>query len=194
MTLFYFNKLFPVRRFGWLIMVLLLSACGYAEWPPSGTSVFDVNTPPKRSVVSSSSAMFVAANAVIVGKGDTIYALSRRHKLSPRSIIIANGLRPPYRLKLGQKLILPRALEHSVRSGETLYGIARRYNIDVYELARLNALKPPYLIKRGARLRLPGLAKPVQTAAVPRETQSKPDGVIKPKAEVATHTKTVKKK
>jgi len=175
------------------MMVFLLSACGYAEWPPSGTSVFDVNTPPKRPVVATSSASFVGATAVIVGNGDTIYALSRRHKLSPRSIIIANGLRPPYRLTPGQKLNLPRALEHRVRSGETLYGIAKRYNLDVYELARLNTLKPPYLIKRGARLRLPGLAKPLQTAAVSRTSKSKSVVSAKTKAKVRSQAKTLKK-
>lgn len=44
---------------------------------------------------------------VTVGKGDTLYALSRKHNTSVEALMKANGLRKGSSLKPGQKLIVP---------------------------------------------------------------------------------------
>ena len=145
-----------------LAVLLALGGCGSIEWPPPGSGPRDINTPPPASRASSpsspSSPAFVGAGAVVAGRGDTVYALSRRHRVPVRAIIEANGLRPPYHLKAGQKVVLPRGRQHIVKRGDTLYGIAREYRVNPYALARANGLRPPYPIRAGQRLVLPGKA------------------------------------
>ncbi len=148
-----------------IVAVLFLTAgCGWAEWPAPGRQPRDVNLPPPPAATPlpvpgrAPVAAAGAPGAVVVGAGDTVYALSRRHGVFVRAIIDANRLRPPYHLRVGQRVVLPRGREHVVRGGETLYGISRLNGVGVYEMARANGLKPPYTIRAGQRLRLPGSA------------------------------------
>ncbi len=115
-----------------------------------------------------------AAGSVKVRAGDTVYALSRRHDVGVRDIISANGLKPPYKLLIGQTIRLPSARYHTVRPGETLYGLSQHYGVDMSVLVRANKIPAPYRIAVGQRLRLPDAApkaarKTVQAAA-PTET------------------------
>jgi len=153
------------------LLAVGLSACGWAEFP-ARPGVQDVSsgrvssTAPARVPAARSDPVFVGANAVIVGKGDTVYAISRRHQVSPRAIIEVNSLTPPYRLYPGQRLVLPHARKHVVRRGDTVYGISRRYGVSMYELSRINGLRPPYTILVGQELTLPaGIPAPQPAAA-----------------------------
>ena len=129
--------------------LLLLAGCGWMEWPPPSTK-------PRAAAVPAPSR---PAASVIAASGDTVYEIARRHRVSMRAVIEANGLAPPYRLRAGQRLVLPRPRAHLVRRGDTLYGISRRYRVGMYALARANRLGPPYTILVGQRLRLPGAAR-----------------------------------
>jgi len=66
---------------------------------------------------------------VVVQSGDTLFAISRRHNTSLRSLIDANGLTPPYGVMAGQLLLIPVNKAHRVARGETLGGIAKRYGV-----------------------------------------------------------------
>ncbi len=113
------------------------------------------------------------ARSAVVQAGENLYATARRHGVSVRALISANGLKPPFILRVGQRLKLPVPNTHVVVGGDTVYGISRRYGVDMASLMRANRLKPPYTIQVGQRLRLPGGS---QLAAVePRKT-------VKPKA------------
>jgi len=149
-----------------LIAALAAGGCGWAEWPPPSRA--HAITPPPRPAVRvapapqpdggerrGSDMAFVGAQSVIAGPGDTVYGLSQRHGVSPRAIIEANGLTPPYQLVPGRRVVLPRDRVHVVARGDTLYGISRRYGVDMYELARNNRLEPPYTILVGQELRVP---------------------------------------
>ena len=96
-----------------------------------------------------------------VRKGETLYALSKRYAVPLRSLISANKLRPPYVLKVGQRLVVPTAKVHTVRRGETGYGISRKYGVTASALMRTNGLKPPYRLAVGQKLRLPGGAEAI---------------------------------
>jgi len=136
--------------------VLLPGACGWVEWPPSDSSPRPVGRPPASVAPSPGGNLtFVGASAVIAGRGDSVYALSRRHRVPMRTIIEANGLRPPYQLRVGQRILLPRPRIHVVASGDTLYGISRQYGVDLFTLARANDLGEPYTIRIDQRLALP---------------------------------------
>ncbi len=96
-----------------------------------------------------------APTAVVVESGDTIYSLSRRYGVPTRAIIEANGLEPPFRLTVGQRIVLPRQQEHVVAGGETLFDIAGTYGVDPYVLASANGLIAPYRLRDGQRLTVP---------------------------------------
>jgi murein DD-endopeptidase MepM/ murein hydrolase activator NlpD len=89
---------------------------------------------------------------VKVARNDTVYAISRRYGVSMRAIIEANQLRPPFALRVGQRLNIPAVREHRVRAGETLNAIAHTYGLSVYELARRNRLQSPYRVNSGQTL------------------------------------------
>jgi len=131
-----------------------VTGCGYAPWPLPLSAPVDVNAPPP-AVTGDSNVAFIGAGAVIVGRGDTVYGLARRHRVSARAIIEANALVPPYHLNVGQRVVLPRRPEHVVERGDTLYAVARQYGVVAYDVARLNDLKPPYTIHVGQSLVLP---------------------------------------
>ncbi len=92
---------------------------------------------------------------IVVEKGETVYALSRRYSVSVRGIIEANGLKPPYHLNAGQNLRLPKEVRYKVVKGDTAYAIAHRFGVGQYELARANDLDPPSAILEGQWLRIP---------------------------------------
>jgi len=159
-----------------LTAILALAGCGSLEWPPRGRAVRDVNTPPPAPAAAraESSPAFVNAEAVVAGRGDTVYALARRHRVPVRAIIEANKLRPPYFLEIGQRVVLPRGPTHTVERGDGLYAIARRYHVDPYALARANGLAPPYAIQAGETLLLPASSPAVVAEATPPPAAASP--------------------
>lgn len=100
-----------------------------------------------------------SAKTFTVRKGDTIYALSRRHDVTVRGIIQANGLNPPYLLQPGQKLKSPVTGFHIVKKGDTVYSLSRKYRVDMTILTRLNGLNKPYVLAVGQKLTVPGFRK-----------------------------------
>lgn len=170
-----------------LLLLTMVSSCGGVQIPAQ-------NSPRSGPNVESSSsgnvtrvqgnqanrgndAAFVAASAVTVGKGDTVYALSRRHRVPVSAIIRTNKLKPPYILQVGQRIQFPRGQQHRVQQGDTLYNIAQRYDVGLYELARLNDSEPPYTIKVGSILSIPNgnaTSQPVTAAASPTTVPRKP--------------------
>ena len=165
------------RKFA-VVLCLFVGGCGYAEWPPRGDGPRDVNRAPvtqaqpaRNAPPAATASAFRNASAVVVGEGDTVYALSRRHGVSTRAIIEANSLEPPFHLIVGQRVELPRYPEHQVVRGDTLSAIAARYDVGIYEMARLNDLAPPYTILVGQRLRLPKAGGAVRLASKPETVQ-----------------------
>lgn len=163
--------------------VLAVSACGWAEFPSSRSGPTTVNQRGGADV-------FINATAVNVGRGDTVYSIARRHKLSPRDIIDANNLRPPYDLRIGQRLVLPKGRIHTVRSGEFLARIGQRYGTDAFSIARINGIRAPYTIYPGQKLRIPRTGGgTVQVASAPSQTASQPPRMqTSPQARPSTPT------
>ena len=150
------SAIFSIRTIALSLLPVGLAACTAPEWPTRSQVRADVeNAQGGRADLSRSGQAFLGATAVVAGKGDTVYGLSRRHGVSMRAIIVANGLAPPFHLSVGQRIVLPRNLEHEGAKGDKLSQIANKRSIGMYDLARLNGLKPPYTIFVGQRLRLP---------------------------------------
>lgn len=115
---------------------------------------------------------------ITVKSGDTYYTIARRYNVSMRALIDANDARPPYQLKTGQKISLPKPKIHVVRRGDTLNIIAKKYNVGLSSLARRNNLRAPYRIYVDQKLALPGrfASSPTRVAS----SRSVPSGSTQP--------------
>ncbi len=98
-------------------------------------------------------------NAVyIVQPGDTLSSIAERFRLSPQSIIDANGLTNPNFLQVGQRLILPgieiegTLTTISVQIGMTFETLRQQYHMELPALRRLNRLISPDQIYVGQTL------------------------------------------
>ena len=138
-----------------LTFVLLLSGCGWVSvdpdrsvsaLPPAGAGV----TP--GSVVSA----VPGGRSVLVQAGDSVFGIANRYGATPRQMIALNNLRPPFQIKVGQRLLLPPEQQlYTVRHGDTVNGLAAAYNTDLEALARLNHLPPPYVLHAGSQVGIP---------------------------------------
>lgn len=158
-----------------MVFGLLLAAAGCrSTGEPAGV-------PPGVSFASPGGELYT------VSRGDSVYAISKKFGVATRDIIEHNGLRPPYRLQIGDQLEIPgRAgpASHVVRKDDTLYSISRQYGVSVSALARTNRIRAPYRIAVGQELRLPNA----------RQVAAKPATKPSSKASQKTRGKTKLKK
>ncbi len=105
----------------------------------------------------------------VISRGDTLGAIARRYGSSVSTIMAANGVRDPRRLRIGQRLIVPRdpaghrvsapsstasqPTKYKVKRGDTLSAIARRFGTTVAALQEINGLTDT-TIRVGEVLRL----------------------------------------
>ncbi len=97
----------------------------------------------------------LSGDQMVVRDGDTVYTLAKLFNVSMRDLMDMNGLRPPYKLTVGQVIKIPIPSTYTVQTEDTLYGISRAFGVDQTELARLNNLQAPYLLEVDQNLRLP---------------------------------------
>lgn len=100
-----------------------------------------------------------AARVVVVRRGDSLSDLSRRHSVNLQALIETNRLEPPYRLEVGQTIVLPPPNIHRIEPGETLYSVSRRFSVDTRSLAVMNGLTRPWKVWPGDEILLPPLAR-----------------------------------
>jgi murein DD-endopeptidase MepM/ murein hydrolase activator NlpD len=112
----------------------------------------------------------ISAGTIIAARGDTVYDLARRHGVPMRTLIEANGLRPPYWLKIGQRIILPLARQHVVQRGESIYAIARNYGVASSSLANANGLTNNFTLYPGQTLRIPGQGRAIGPSTAERSS------------------------
>ncbi|MEW9854225.1 LysM peptidoglycan-binding domain-containing protein [Novosphingobium rhizovicinum] len=109
----------------------------------------------------------------LVAEGETLNGIANRAGVSSKAIATANGLKPPYTVRSGQKLRIPRRgagqsastvnrnlppdreSVHVVTEGETLGGIAHRAKVPRVLIAEANQLKPPFAVRTGQKLLIP---------------------------------------
>lgn len=176
---------------GWRIVLLaaagaLLWGCGSVRGPaPVTYGGAGETSPPGRAAERAGEARPGEARPgeVAVRRGDTLYAIARRHRVPLGDMIRANGLNAPYRIHPGQLLRLPTARMHVVRAGDTISELAERYGVGSRSLVRLNDIPPPYRIRVGQRLRIPGrqTAAPRAAAERPAPSTARPPAPSAPK-------------
>ncbi len=96
------------------LLLALVSACAPrgepAEVVQHGVTVAAVSTMtphPSARPGAATAPMSRLGATVVVSRGETLSAIARRHGTDPATIARLNGLKPPYGVQAGQKLILP---------------------------------------------------------------------------------------
>lgn len=94
----------------------------------------------------------------VVESGDALDAIARGMGSTRAELVKLNDLKPPYNLKLGQKIKGPAKDDQKayvVQSGDTMFAIARRFTVTAAALAEENDLSANASIRQGQRLILP---------------------------------------
>jgi len=97
------------------------------------------------------------AGVYVVVPGDTLSGIARRLKIASwTDLARVNGLNSPYRIFIGQKLLLP-WFEYTVKSGDTLGKIVSLYGdgVTVARVQEFNSIVDPNKIYPGQVIRIP---------------------------------------
>ena len=131
--------------------------------PSSGSSSSSSSSKPKTTTTTTTTTSSVYYT---VRSGDNLSAIGARMGIVWTSIASMNGLRAPYLIYPGQRLVVkyitsepnPKTTTttsrtyYTVRAGDTLSGIGSRTGIAWTSIASMNGLRAPYLIYPGQRL------------------------------------------
>ena len=150
------------------VAALALAGCNQSGRPrPELGKPISPDAVAAAAAITPTSALGITDYTVI--PGDTVYVVANRFKVPVRDMIEANALAPPYRLRPGQRLVVPARRIYVARAGDTIDGVSRLYGVDRSTLIRLNGIGEPYAIRDGQRLLLPAPVEPagatVPTAA-----------------------------
>lgn len=103
----------------------------------------------------------------VVRPGETLGGVANRAAVPRLLIIEANGLKEPYLVKAGQKLVIPRRRTHVVKAGETGFSIAMDYGVPWSVIAAANAMAPEDPVTAGKKLTIPTISA-ARAEAVPK--------------------------
>lgn len=115
----------------------------------------------------------------VVTAGETLGGIAQRAEVPRILIIEANGLTPPYTLRIGQRLVIPRRRSHTVREGETGLSIALDYGVAWRAIAAASGIDPQAALRPGQVLVIPTAA--VAAAPTPAPSPS-PSATASPNA------------
>ncbi len=139
------------------------------------TKAVDAAAPAARQIASAARVIEARAPAAasaadyetehLVAPGETLGGIAARAKVARVLIAEANGLQPPYDVRVGQKLKIPRTGRHRVKAGETGFSISMDTAVPWEQIALANNLDPNAPVKPGQNLLIPTLLDPPATGA-----------------------------
>ena len=117
-----------------------------------------------------------------VAAGETLTAIAKKYRVTPRAIADANNLESTTALNAGEKLIIPaiqpaaenkrRMVSYRVRKGDTFLGIADRFSVESEDLLKWNRLKSKR-VSRGMVLRIYTLDSTTERTAAHARVKSR---------------------
>lgn len=110
----------------------------------------------------------------VVRPGETLGGIANRAAVPRLLIIEANGLKEPYLVKAGQKLVIPRRRTHVVKAGETGFSIAMDYGVPWSVIAAANAMAPDDPVVAGKSLAIPVISA-ARAEAIPKPPAPMPE-------------------
>jgi LysM repeat protein len=115
----------------------------------------------------------------IVARGETVYSISRLHKITQEELLRLNNLADASKLQVGMRLVIPAQAtnpparvsaaytEYTVSKNDTLYSIARAKNVTLQALRDINGFSKNYVLKAGEKIKIPATAS-VNAQPAPR--------------------------
>jgi murein DD-endopeptidase MepM/ murein hydrolase activator NlpD len=118
----------------------------------------------------------------VVGRGDTIYSISRFYRVTAEELMRVNGISDPSRLQVGRRLTIPssafsdinvtpatgtpqvsasqataavQSSDYRVVRGDTLFSIARTHGISLQNLLEMNRFSSNHVIRVGDVIKVP---------------------------------------
>jgi len=110
--------------------------------------------------VGKSAGPSVQESTHVVAEGETLGGIAARAQVPRVLIAEANGLKPPYSVRPGQTLQIPRTRHHTVKSGDTGFAIAYQYAVPWTQIAIANGLDPKTAVAPGQELLIPTVLTP----------------------------------
>jgi murein DD-endopeptidase MepM/ murein hydrolase activator NlpD len=153
---------------------------GFGAYRPAYNSTqFTGSVPARKSPPPQGHWSWDGGKPVIVGSGETIETIARKHGVPSSAIMQANGIRDANTIRPGQRIVIPHYISatahreappaqraaapmrhaesvHIVEPGETLLGIAHRSGVTLVALAHANNIQPYAKVGIGDRLTIPG--------------------------------------
>lgn len=118
-----------------------------------------------------------------VRAGETLGGIAVRAEVPRILIIEANGLKPPYTVREGKVLVIPRRRAHTVKPGETGFAIAMDYGVPWSAIAVANGIDPQGRVRSGQSLVIPTITKAPVPAPAASDSDDEEDEVrVAPKA------------
>ncbi|MGE3693336.1 MAG: peptidoglycan DD-metalloendopeptidase family protein [Novosphingobium sp.] len=103
----------------------------------------------------------------VVKAGETLSGIAQRAKVPQILIAEANRLEPPYLVRIGQLLVIPRTRHHTVVRGDTPFTIAYLYGVPWKDIAVANSLSDDAPLSAGQKLLIPTIL-PVPASSAPQ--------------------------
>jgi len=137
----------------------------------------------------------------VVGKGDTIFSLSRFYHVTADELMKANGISDASKISVGKKLIIPVPADgtalpgqtpgitasiaenpqmfaiYKAVKGDTLFSIARNHGITLQKLQEINGFSSNHVLKIGDAIKVPNKSSSFGTQGISPATNT---AVIKP--------------
>ena len=96
-----------------------------------------------------------------VQSGETLWDIAKSYGITVDTILSANDISNPNRLKIGQELqiLTVKGVLHQVAVGESLWEIAQRYKVSMDEIAQANSISDPSRIQPNTKIVIPGATR-----------------------------------
>ncbi|MDR0301064.1 MAG: M23 family metallopeptidase [Treponema sp.] len=127
----------------------------------------------------------------VVGKGETIYSISRFYRVTPDELMKLNSISDPSKLQTGKRLTIPSSAfsditittnppapavqaltDYRVLKGDTLFSIAKKHDISLQRLQEINNFSSSHVIKVGDIVKVPGQPKSNTAQSAPAPGKS----------------------
>jgi len=147
-------------------------------------------------IVLSSSGLAADDLIHVVGRGETIYSISRLYQVNASDLMRVNNISDPSTLQAGRRLTIPSAAvaqnasstqastqaltDYRVVRGDTLYSIARNNGITLANLLEINGFSANHVLRAGDVIKVPAAQTvPANTAqtVTPANTASAASGL-----------------
>jgi len=151
--------------------------------------------------VSGEGKIFAADDLIhVVGRGETIYSISRFYRVSADDLMRLNSITDPSKLQAGRRLTIPPSAfsdvsvstgasssvpasagstssrqnltDYKVVRGDTLYSIARANGISLQTLLEINSFSSNHVLKAGDTIKVPAVNTTAQTGTAVNNTRT----------------------